>query len=99
MCRGMFPNSFNIPLISTYSYSFQNTYDFSGKNVTQSANSIPSKSCYFTKAECDNLVASGEKTCALGVFFVWTGTDKDKKVLNSVKSRFGAFPPNRIVSI
>lgn len=77
----------------------ENTYDFSGKNVTQSANSIPSKSCYFTKAECDNLVASGEKTCALGVFFVWTGTDKDKKVLNSVKSRFGAFPPNRIPKI
>lgn len=77
----------------------ENTYDFSGKNVTESTYSVPSKSCYFTKAECDNLVASGESTCALGIYFVWTGTDKDKKVLRSVDARFGAFPPNRIPKI
>lgn len=77
----------------------ENTYDFSGKNITKSTEGIPSKSCYFTKAECDNLVAKGEKTCSLGVYFVWTGTDKDKKVFSSVNSRFGAFPPNKIPKI
>ena len=36
--------------------------------------------------------------CEMRIYFAWSGTDKNGKVLNSHESRFSAFPPETIVN-
>jgi len=79
----------------------ENTYDFSGQSAITRNPPLqePTKGCFLKKMECDSLLsdASTDKNeCSLNIYFVWTGTDKNSKVLQSANARFSLFPQNRI---
>lgn len=63
----------------------QNTYLVDGTAVMSSE--INSKGCAVSAAEC----AKDSEKCDLTVYVVWTGTDSNGKLLDSVNGRFGAF--------
>lgn len=65
-----------------------NTYNFEGLSVS---GDIYSDECYLTVAECDELVKTDSAACDLSIYVVWTGFDKNGKLLDSVNSRFSAF--------
>jgi len=70
-----------------------NTNTFGGRSVS---GDIYSDSCYLTVSECDELVKSDSTACDLSIFIVWTGFDKNGKLLDSVNSRFAAFSSTTI---
>ena len=71
----------------------QNTYSFNGEMYTKLP---PTKTCYLEKSECDNIINQGGTECDLTLHVVWTGTDKEGKVLTSSSKRFSAFEPKQI---
>lgn len=76
----------------------ENTYGFDGDQVSHRATSHkePSKGCYYTKEECDNIVNRGGDECDLTLHVVWTGTDVNGNYLNSSNQRYSAFNPKQI---
>eukprot|EP00594_Rhizosolenia_setigera_P008326 CAMPEP_0178958172 /NCGR_PEP_ID=MMETSP0789-20121207/11434_1 /TAXON_ID=3005 /ORGANISM="Rhizosolenia setigera, Strain CCMP 1694" /LENGTH=597 /DNA_ID=CAMNT_0020640727 /DNA_START=328 /DNA_END=2121 /DNA_ORIENTATION=+ len=74
----------------------ENTYDFSG---TSRIGPEKTKGCFFTKDECDKLHSEGKKDCDLNLYVVWTGTDKNGRLLSSSGSRWSAFPASNIPKI
>lgn len=71
----------------------ENTYDFTGNLTTGNGNT---GGCVVTKEECDKLHANGENTCDLKIYFVWTGSDVDGRILSSAGSRWSAFPLQKL---
>lgn len=71
----------------------ENTLDFSGNMTYQNKTSGvgPTKGCYFTKEQCDTIVAKNGTDCDLSLYVTWTGTDNTGKALFSSNSRFSAF--------
>lgn len=69
----------------------ENTYNFEGIEVSINE---PSKGCYITKEQCDELHESGGNDCDLTVYFVWTGTDQNGSPLTSFNNRFSMFQPS-----
>ena len=71
----------------------ENTFNFYGNATFQNSTSGvgPTKGCYFTKAECDDLLAKNGTACDLTLYVTWTGTDSMNKALFSSTSRFSAF--------
>lgn len=70
----------------------ENTYDYNGNLGNQEMYKQPTTACYLEETECDELTLAGENTCDIMVYVVWTGTDANKKVLQSSAFRFSAFP-------
>ena len=70
-----------------------NTYNPTGFSVS---GDIYYEECYKTVMECDELVKSDPTACDLSAYIVWTGFDKNGKVLDSVNSRFSAFSSSTI---
>jgi len=75
----------------------ENTYDFAGK--LSLLGSEKTKGCFVKKEECDELHAQGQNLCDLNVYFVWTGSDKNGRILSSSGSRWSAFPPENIPNL
>lgn len=71
----------------------ENTFNFAG--VTQDLKE-PTKGCYFTKTECDKIREKNGTQCDLNLYVVWTGTDKDGKLLTSSNMRFSLFNPKQV---
>jgi len=63
----------------------ENTYLVDGTAVI--SNEINSKGCAVSVNDCTRDTAK----CDLSVYVVWTGTDSNGKLLDSVNGRFGAF--------
>jgi hypothetical protein len=58
----------------------ENTYDFYGN---QKKLDDPTKGCYFTKEQCDDMSATKNgNECDLTLYTVWTGTDKNGKKID-----------------
>lgn len=66
----------------------ENSYYFDG---SQAYLSEPTRGCYKTKQECDELHIAGSHECDLTIYFTWTGTDKDGKPMLSSNNRFSMF--------
>lgn len=70
-----------------------NTYNFAGELQELKENT---GGCYWTKKECDTIKANNGTECDLNLYVVWTGTDKDGKLLTSSNMRFSLFNPKQI---
>jgi len=71
----------------------ENTYDFSGQLRLLDE---PTKGCFLTTKECDQIVKNGGTECDLTLHVVWTGSDEAGKVLSSSKFRFSAFTGKQV---
>jgi hypothetical protein len=71
----------------------ENMYNFDGQMASELDVNAPSKGCYFTEEECNEIVKTGGTDCDVILFAVWTGTDKNGKTFQSSSKRFSAFPP------
>jgi hypothetical protein len=71
----------------------ENTYDFFGNMTMESTTPGvgPTKGCYFTTEECNDIIAKNGTECDLTLYVAWTGTDSLNKPLFSSSSRFSAF--------
>jgi len=67
----------------------ENTYDFTGNLTTLGTEKT--KGCYFTKEECIEFQNQNNNICDLNVYFVWTGSDINGRILSSSGSRWSAF--------
>jgi len=71
----------------------ENTLFFNG---TEAHLKEPSRGCYKTTRECDDLHRAGGNDCDLTVYFTWTGTDVKGNPLLSSNKRFSMFNPKQI---
>mmetsp|Transcript_27032 Transcript_27032/g.40003 ORF Transcript_27032/g.40003 Transcript_27032/m.40003 type:complete len:238 (-) Transcript_27032:158-871(-) len=71
----------------------ENTYTFDGEQVSLAE---PTKGCYYTKEECDEIHSKGGDACDLTLHVVWTGTDTNGNFLTSSNKRYSAFNPKQI---
>jgi hypothetical protein len=71
----------------------ENTFDFTG---SQARPQEPTKGCFLTVKECNDIHSKGGNTCDLRLHVVWTGTDKNGIYLTSSSKRFSAFSPKQI---
>lgn len=74
----------------------ENTYEFDG--VLRTNSDAPTKGCYLTLEQCNEIHENGGTECDLTLYTVWTGTDENGKVLTSAKFRFSAFTGNQIIN-
>lgn len=74
----------------------ENTYEFNGELRRNS--DAPTKGCYLTRKQCDDIHENGGTECDLTLHTVWTGTDEGGKVLSSAKFRFSAFTGNQVIN-
>eukprot|EP00543_Licmophora_paradoxa_P011665 CAMPEP_0202474374 /NCGR_PEP_ID=MMETSP1360-20130828/92352_1 /ASSEMBLY_ACC=CAM_ASM_000848 /TAXON_ID=515479 /ORGANISM="Licmophora paradoxa, Strain CCMP2313" /LENGTH=202 /DNA_ID=CAMNT_0049101499 /DNA_START=512 /DNA_END=1119 /DNA_ORIENTATION=+ len=74
-------------------YCEENMYNFQGVPSSVLGVSSPSKGCYFTREQCDEIASNGETDCDLTLYVVWTGTDSRGKSFQSSGNRFSQFPP------
>eukprot|EP00558_Chaetoceros_sp_UNC1202_P007875 CAMPEP_0197246124 /NCGR_PEP_ID=MMETSP1429-20130617/10680_1 /TAXON_ID=49237 /ORGANISM="Chaetoceros sp., Strain UNC1202" /LENGTH=239 /DNA_ID=CAMNT_0042706729 /DNA_START=18 /DNA_END=737 /DNA_ORIENTATION=+ len=71
----------------------ENTYGFDAQGARLGE---PTKGCYLTKNECDEIQAQGGNECDLTLYVVWTGTDVNGSYLTSSSNRFSAFNPKQV---
>lgn len=76
----------------------ENTYSFNGVQQTQATAEQSTKSCYFTKEQCEEMLKTEPNAtgCDITLYTVWSGTDYNNNAFQSQQYRFSAFPPQQI---